>query len=351
MFLLRSAKLEDLDDLFKLGQLKNFINLPANKDIIENKIKRSEQSFKSPSSELWKNEYLFVLVDFKNRKEQKIIGCSSIRGQHGTEELPHIYLSVSKKHTFGHTLNIGLIHDTLKLGIETNGPTEIGGLILHPDYRKRSEKLGKQLSFVRFLFMGISPHLFKDTVHAELMPLLDQDGHSPLWKALGQHFIGMDYKKADFLSQYNKEFILSLFPRELIYQTLLPPEACHVIGKVDREALPVKRMLESIGFKYTNEVDPFDGGPHYRAPLKEIGPIRTFFSAQVDVDTDVVPPGSKELKKLLITLDTPETTSQGTFASAQVHGIILKGKRIIVSCRELNDLEIKEKFNTHAIIL
>ena len=252
--------------------------------------------------------------------------------------------------------NIGFIHGTLKLGVDTDGPTEIGGLILHPDYRKGPKKLGKQLSFVRFLFMGLYPHLFKDTVHAELMPPLDKDGQSPLWKALGQRFIGMDYKKADFLSLHNKEFILNLYPRELIYQTLLPPKACHVIGKVGKETLPVKRMLESIGLKYINEVDPFDGGPHYRAPLKEIKPIRTLFSARVDLGLgrDLRRNRSKVLKKLLITLNIP-SVPQGLFAAAQVHAIILedaKGeRRIVVSERELNYLGIKESFTTHAIFL
>ena len=37
------------------------------------------------------------------------------------------------------------------------------------------------------------------------------------------------------------------------------------------------KMLKDIGFKYMEEVDPFDGGPHYRAITKDIVPIKNLF--------------------------------------------------------------------------
>src|SRR5690606_13801553 len=143
-----------------------------------------------------------------------------------------------------------------------------------PDFRGHAEKLGKQISFVRFLYMGIHPERFKERVHSELMPPFDKYGNSPLWEAIGRRFLNMNYHEADVPSRSNKEFILSLFPSENIYQTLLPMEAREAIGKVGKETEPVQKMLEKIGFKYMYEVDPFDGGPHYRCPLKEIKPIK-----------------------------------------------------------------------------
>jgi len=85
----------------------------------------------------------------------------------------------------------------------------------------------------------------------------------------------MGYHEADVLSRSNKEFITSLFPSENIYQTLLPMEARDAIGKVGKDTEPVRKMLESIGFKYTQEVDPFDGGPHYRCETKDIKPMKS----------------------------------------------------------------------------
>ena len=47
-------------------------------------------------------------------------------------------------------------------------------------------------------------------------------------------------------------------------------------------------MLESIGFKYTNEVDPFDGGPHYRAKLKDITPVKDMFEVEILIRDSII---------------------------------------------------------------
>jgi arginine N-succinyltransferase len=271
MYVLRSVETKDLKALYRLSTIMTFINLPPDEDIIARKIASSIKSFTSPSKNFFDNYYIFVLEDTEN---EDILGVSMIHAQHGTEDEPHFYLTVGQEAKFSQTINTGFVHGTLKLGLDTNGPTEIGGLILNPEFRGSKNKLGKQLSFVRFLYMAINPDRFRPMVHSELMPPLDKYGNSPLWEAVGRRFLNMNYTEADILSRSNKEFILSLFPSENIYQTLLPMEARESIGKVGKETEPVKKMLESIGFKYTYEVDPFDGGPHYRCPLKEIRPVK-----------------------------------------------------------------------------
>lgn len=271
MFILRAAEQKDLDDLYELSQLVTFINLPPDRDLIEKKVISSLQAFQTPSKDLSENYYLFVLEDLE---EQKVIGASMIHAQHGTEDEPHFFLTVGQENKFSTTINTGFIHGTLKLGLDYDGPTEIGGLILNPEYRKNDHKLGKQLSFVRFMYMSLYPQHFKEMIHSELMPPFDKEGRSPLWEAIGRRFMNMEYHDADVLSRSNKEFILSLFPSDTIYETLLPIDARNAIGMVGTDTLPVKKMLEKIGFSYTNEVDPFDGGPHYRARLKNIKPVQ-----------------------------------------------------------------------------
>jgi arginine N-succinyltransferase len=270
MIVLRNVNLNDLDDLYELSGLVFFINLPHDKSIIEEKIKKSIKSFKSPSKKLEENYYIFVAED---TIQQKIVGVSMIHAQHGTSKEPHFFLKIGQEYKYSKTINTGFVHGTLKLGMDKNGPTEIGGLVVHPDYRRNEHKIGKQLSFVRFLYMGLNKTRFKSEVHSELMPPLTPEGKSPLWEAIGRRFMNMDYYEADKLSRTNKDFILSLYPSENIYQTLLPFEARDAIGKVGTETLPVKNMLENIGFSFTDEVDPFDGGPHYRCKLKNIKPI------------------------------------------------------------------------------
>lgn len=285
MFVIRSATLQDLDGLYELSQLANFINLPADRDKITTLLKKSERSFISPNlNKFEENYYVFVLEDLQ---ANKIIGSSMVHAQHGTKERPHFYLSVGKEQKFSETLNTGMIHGTLKFGLETDGPSEIGGLILDPSYRGHPHKLGKVLSFSRFLFMGLNPNRFKETVHSELLPPFDKEGNSPLWEAIGRRFLHMDYQDADLLSQTNTEFIKNLYPTDTIYVTLLPIDARDAIGKVGPETRPVEKMLKSIGFKYSHEIDPFDGGPHYRAKLKELLPVQNIQQVTLQVDKNL----------------------------------------------------------------
>ncbi len=334
MYRLRSVTIEDLDDIYELSNFVFFINLPSNKEDIEKKIKSSIKSFESPSKDFFKNYYMFVLEDYETNK---VIGVSMIHAQHGTEDEPHFYLRVGQEHKFSQSINTGFIHGTLKLGYDTDGPTEIGGLVLHPDYRGKPGKLGKQLSFSRFLYMGINPDRFKSTIHSELMPPLDKDGNSPLWEAIGRRFLNMDYNDADVLSRKNKEFILSLFPSDTIYETLLPINARNAIGKFASETAPVAKMLKSIGFNYINEVDPFDGGPHFQCKLKDISLIKEMISGEIELSDNI-----DQEKSTSILLSIPSKSFQ--FEAIKINALIQSSGPNAVS-KIIIDSETAKKFN------
>lgn len=271
MYIVRSASIDDLNELYELSSLMTFINLPNDKIELEEMLEASEKSFSNPSPDKEDNVYIFVLED---DEKKNVLGVSVIHARHGTEKHPHYFMKVGNEQKYCNSLNTGFIHGTLKLGVDNTGYTEIGGLVLHPDLRASGDKLGKQVSFGRFLYMAGHMNEFCELTHSELMPPFDHEGKSPLWEAIGRRFLNMDYYDADKLSRKNPEFILSLFPSDNIYQTLLPVEAREAVGKVGKSTLPVKNMLEKLGFVYTNEVDPFDGGPHYRCATKEIKAIR-----------------------------------------------------------------------------
>jgi len=126
----------------------------------------------------------------------------------------------------------------------------------------------------RFLYMAINPERFEPRVLCELTPPLTDDNRSEFWEALGRRFTGLPYQEADMLSQSHKEFISSLFPQDDIYLCLLDSKARLVLGRVGEQTRPAQHLLESVGFEYLEEVDPFDGGPHYGAETKEILPIK-----------------------------------------------------------------------------
>lgn len=269
-FIIRAVCRDDLQQLTDLAKQFNLLNLPGNKKILAEKIERSEASF---AGELGKDksEYIFVLED---REEKFIVGSSLIIAKHGDEEVPHCYFKILKRDHFSQDLGLGFIHQVLRFQTDADGPTEIGGLLVDKSYRRRPERLGKQISLSRFVYMGLNPDRFEERVLCELTPPLTEEGRSEFWEALGRRFTGLPYQEADLLSQTNKEFIESLFPEEDIYLSLLDAKARLVLGRVGESTKPAQHLLESIGFSYLDEVDPFDGGPHYGAKTKEILPIK-----------------------------------------------------------------------------
>ena len=246
------------------------VNLPADREQIEGILARSERSF-SGEAAVVDREFLFVLEDLK---EQRIVGTSMIYAQHGTKRAPHIFFRVENDERYSVTLDRYMVHQTLRIGYNYNGPTEIGGLILLPQYRRNSEALGKALSYVRFLFIRMHRELFRDQVLSELLPPLEPDGTSQLWEHLGRRFTGLSYQEADHLSKDNKEFIHALFPDDPIHTELLPDNVRAIIGRVGPDTQPVEKMLRRIGFKYAEQIDPFDGGPHFCAPTDGISVVR-----------------------------------------------------------------------------
>lgn len=278
MLLLRDVATGDLGGLKKLAATLNSVNLPNNAKVLSSLIAKSVKSFSGKIEDPFEREYLFVLEDLRNKT---IIGTSMIIAQHGTKDAPHIYFQVTEAEHYSATIDKHFRHKVLSIGYNYDGPTEIGGLVVDPPYRSGNEKPGKQLSYVRFLFMAMHRPIFRERVLAELLPPLMKDGRSLLWESIGKKFTGLDYVEADKASRVNKEFIKELFPSSDIYASLFPPKAQKLIGEVGEHTRGVQRMLERIGFRYSNHIDPFDGGPHYEANLSEVSLVRHFRTATV----------------------------------------------------------------------
>ncbi len=266
MFIIRQSFRNDVDQILAVAEHLDTVNLPADRGHIERIVDLSEQSFRG-DVEPSHRELLFVLEDTETGT---IAGTSMIHAQHGTRRAPHIFFRVVKEERYSVTLDRYFVHQCLRIGYNYDGPTEIGGLILLPDYRGRKQGLGKLLSYVRFLFIAMHRDWFRDQVLSELLPPLGEDGASALWDALGAKFTGLTYQEADLLSKDNKEFIHALFPHELIYTSMLPEAARSIVGQVGPETRGVEKILRRIGFRYDNAIDPFDGGPHFIAETDHI---------------------------------------------------------------------------------
>ncbi len=313
-FFIRDAKFKDLDDICELGSLLNTFNLPANKVELEQVIATSENSFSLNEQDPTKRAFLFVLVN----QDDKVIGTSQIFAKHGTLESPHTYFEVNVDERYSETLKKYFRHRTLHLRQSFDGPTEIGSLVLDQKYRSNPAKLGRNLSFVRFLFMAMNKDFFSHRVLAELLPPLGPNFESALWDAIGRKFTGLDYYEADMISRNNKEFINTLFPGGDLYVSLLPDNAQEVIGQIGRHSRAAAHLLSKIGFRYSYRVDPFDGGPHFEANQDEISLIKEAMTGSVRLYSECFERAESILRVGLLGRYQPQNESGVRFRASVV---------------------------------
>ncbi|MGZ6124274.1 MAG: arginine N-succinyltransferase [Myxococcales bacterium] len=295
MYLIRDAHKSDLPGLRKLASVLNTVNLPDDERELSSILEKSARSFDGRIRDAFDREYLFVMEETRTGK---VMGSSLIISQHGTRDAPHIFFDVYEKEHYSHSVDRHFRHRVLSIGYNFEGPTEIGGLVVDPQFRGQG-KPGKQLSYVRFLYVAMHRSRFRDRILVELLPRLEEDGRSPLWEALGRKFTGLSYQEADRLSRENKEFIQQLFPPGEIYATIFSQKIQDAIGEVGPESVGARNMLTRIGFRYDERIDPFDGGPHYSAPTELIEPIRRFRRAKLSAErlagsAEAAPPDVEE---------------------------------------------------------
>lgn len=269
--------MDDLATLLKLARMVYFINLPPEKSIIEEKIRRSAASFAAVGAGTPLDKLLggssasgdasasarspVFMFSIEDAETGNCLGTSSIISRMGGPGHPNLSLKLRVREFFSRDLQSGTKHTTAQLHLDESGPTEIGGLILQPSSRGHPRRIGKQVSLIRFHFMGLHRPYFSDRVIAEMMGPITPDGNNTLWEYFGRRFINLTYSEADKFCQYSREFMTSLLPRDEVYLTLLPPEARALIAQVGPDTLPARRMLEELGFRNHDLIDPFDGGP------------------------------------------------------------------------------------------
>jgi arginine N-succinyltransferase len=282
-FVIRDIAPEDLDDFQRAAAHLDSVNLPDDREALARIIERSRRSFAAvaagASEPAAKDRCLvFVAAD---RDSGQVVGTSMIFPQHGSRRAPHVYFDVLEEERYSETLDRHFVHRVLRIGYNYKGLTEIGGLVVRPEFRRHPDRLGRLLMAVRFLYIARHRAVFRDDVLSELMPPLEADGTSLLWESLGRKFTGLGYQEADRLSQDNKEFIRSLFPQDPLYASLLPAHVQQLIGQVGPETKAVEKMLREIGFIYANRIDPFDGGPHFQARTDDITLVRATRAGRV----------------------------------------------------------------------
>ncbi len=351
MYIIRRAKDDDTATLLKMAKMVHFINLPADKAIISEKIRLSRQSFmraggsrkaehrrstgaghggiaeKTAAADL----FMFVLEDLSS---PGCLGTSQLVSQMGGPGNPNVCFKLETREKYSTSLKFGTKNIVARVFLDESGPTELGGLILQPSFRGHPMKLGRFVSLVRFHFIGLHRKLFRPMILAEMMAPITPEGDNLLWDYLGRRFIPLSYTEADRFCQYSREFMTSLLPEGDIHLSLLPPEARALVGEVGPETVPARKMLERLGFEYTGLVDPFDGGPYLMARTDKVELIldtgaSTFGPAVAHARTD--------RSGIVSTMDT-----DSEFKAVQCAFTIDRQERVCVTREVMEALEVGE---------
>ena len=278
MFVVRPVKPEDLDVLVELAGATTFglTTLRMDREQLAERIADSLHGFANLGQKPRGESFLMLMEDLETHRA---VGTCGIVSKVGGFE-PFYAYRIEASHHQSDELNVLREIPTLHLVAEHNGPCEIGSLFLLPEFRSRG--LGRLLALSRFLFMAEFPDHFDPSVIAELRGVIDDQGRSPFWEAIGRHFFDLEFPHADALSMTNKQFIADLMPKHPIYVPLLPPSAQEVLGKVHPKTEPALRLLESEGFSFNGMVDIFEAGPVVSCCRDRVRTIRESTVAVVD---------------------------------------------------------------------
>ncbi|TMP35103.1 arginine N-succinyltransferase [Pseudoalteromonas rubra] len=291
MMILRPIQKSDYSALLNIAQESGhgFTSLPVNEELLQNKIERSVASFGKETDVPFDEGYLFVLEDSETGE---VVGTSAIEAAVGLDDAFYHY-HLSKVIHSSRTLNVYKAVDILTLCNDYTGATELCTLFLRDKYRRGLN--GKLLSKSRFMFINQHRDRFADTVIAEMRGVSDENGDSPFWQWLEEHFFSMDFPTADYLTGIGqKVFIAELMPKYPIYVNLLSKEAQSVVGEVHDNTRPAIELLKSEGFTFNGYVDIFDAGPTVEAKVDNIRTVREVrkYTARIDEAMQIDAEGS-----------------------------------------------------------
>lgn len=278
MIVVRPVKNQDHAEILALAKKAGigFTSLPADAEVLKEKIAHSVASFAGNPAEGHKQSFLFALEDTKT---SKIVGTTGIAAHVGMRQ-PFYSYKLSTIVQASKIVGVYSLQKVLHMVNDYTGASEVGSLFLLPDYRKDGN--GKFLSRARYLMLAEFPEMFSDVVIAEIRGMQDEAGNSPFYQNLAQHFFQMDFKNADFTNATKGgQFISDLMPKYPIYVNLLDKRAQEAIAQPLTASRPAMELLKKEGFRNQGYIDVFDAGPTMQADRLQIKSVRESRHAKV----------------------------------------------------------------------
>ncbi|MDG0970370.1 MAG: arginine N-succinyltransferase [Porticoccaceae bacterium] len=333
MIIVRPIKEHDLDNLLRLAKAAypGMTTLPPDRDALIKKIEKSTTSLHRDVVEPGRENYLLVMEDTVTGL---LVGTAGIISQLGEDDQFYSYKLNKVTHS-SKVLGKKVSVETLNLSNHFEGFAEVATLFLDDAYRQKGN--GKLLARSRYLFMAQFRQRFPSQVMADLRGYFDENGRSPFWDAIGQHFFDMDFAAADLFGAVNgNQFIADLMPKQPIYVNLLSKAAREVIGRPNDQGRAALAMLEKEGFLWRGQIDIFDGAPSVDTFIDHIATIRS--SAVANIIGQAEAPDSTEylvcggdIRSFKACISVIEETSEGNIKlpSQTLDGLSLSvGERV-----------------------
>lgn len=263
MFVVRPVEAGDIPALTSLGAgaRPGVHTLPRTAQAVEHAVQRSLASFAAHVDIPSEEAYFFVLESSADRSIAGAAAISATAGASGTffAFRNDVIQQVSRDLGISHSVHV------LTLCSDLTGYSQLSGFYVHD--RCQDGRQAGLLSRARLLFAAIAPQRFRNRFFASLSGMVDVNGRSPFWNALGRKFFNMDFLEAERIIEgaRDRALIVEMMPHYPVYVPLLPGEAQTAMGQVHGEGELPFRILSEEGFEPDEFIDIFDGGPILRA--------------------------------------------------------------------------------------
>ncbi|MDH3661797.1 MAG: arginine N-succinyltransferase [Alphaproteobacteria bacterium] len=257
--LVRPATPSDIDDFYQLARLAGagFTSLPANEALLAERLAASVRAFAGEPG--------ILMLALEDRRSKSVVGCAAIKP--GGEPRPDF-------------LNFHIDGRALRQTARYADMTEVGSLLLHPDYRNGG--IGPWLARSRYLLIAADPERFGAHIFSELRGMVVEDDRSPFYDAVCAPHFGCTFAEADDLCAHGRQAELNArLPQAPISLHGLIAEARTAMGQPHRSGRRALDYLEDEGFRFEGVVDLLDGGPAVVARLRSVKTISTAFRARL----------------------------------------------------------------------
>lgn len=247
-FVIRSATPDDCDQLLLIAKQAELINLPPDREYIAQRIAKSVESFARKHTE--NGEYLFVAEEYKTGK---VVGTSGLFASYVSTSHPLHFMRIYDKEGVQH----------YSRNVTTQRMSGIGGFVLDKAFRGHPQKLGKQLSLMRGLYIGMHPERFADEFITEIMAETLPNGDSAFWRCFGEQFTGLSYQQAYDATRKGDRSFMESFPNSFSADGCDNAPICLTENSVPEQSKPSQYLVRKLGFRFLHQADPMDGALHY----------------------------------------------------------------------------------------